>query len=112
MYNGWGYWREHPYALVILSIPQYPFAERHHNRTLTSHNFQDSAILQETGVIFTHLPYNWIPNQYIHETRKDTIMNLAEKAEEMAEQKIYEEGGYPALWKYKTLRLFKKCGCM
>eukprot|EP00557_Chaetoceros_sp_GSL56_P005486 CAMPEP_0176492848 /NCGR_PEP_ID=MMETSP0200_2-20121128/9236_1 /TAXON_ID=947934 /ORGANISM="Chaetoceros sp., Strain GSL56" /LENGTH=39 /DNA_ID= /DNA_START= /DNA_END= /DNA_ORIENTATION= len=39
-------------------------------------------------------------------------MNLSEKAEQMAEQKIYEEGGYPALWKYKAARLFRKCGCM
>ena len=39
-------------------------------------------------------------------------MDLAGKAEEMLEQKIYEEGGYPALWKYKAVRLFKKCGCM
>jgi hypothetical protein len=39
-------------------------------------------------------------------------MNLAEKAEEMAEQKIYEEGGYTALWKYKMVRMMKGCGCM
>jgi hypothetical protein len=39
-------------------------------------------------------------------------MNLAAKAEEMAEQKIYEEGGYTALWKYKMVRMMKGCGCM
>lgn len=39
-------------------------------------------------------------------------MDLKAKAEEMAEQKIYEEGGYPALWKYKMVRMFKSCGCM
>eukprot|EP00559_Dactyliosolen_fragilissimus_P006999 CAMPEP_0184856084 /NCGR_PEP_ID=MMETSP0580-20130426/1256_1 /TAXON_ID=1118495 /ORGANISM="Dactyliosolen fragilissimus" /LENGTH=39 /DNA_ID= /DNA_START= /DNA_END= /DNA_ORIENTATION= len=39
-------------------------------------------------------------------------MGLADKAEEMAEKKIYEEGGYPALWKYRMVRFFKKCGCM
>ena len=36
----------------------------------------------------------------------------AEKAEKMAEEKIYKEGGYPALWKYKMVRMFQKCGCM
>eukprot|EP00554_Chaetoceros_debilis_P005592 CAMPEP_0194072636 /NCGR_PEP_ID=MMETSP0149-20130528/321_1 /TAXON_ID=122233 /ORGANISM="Chaetoceros debilis, Strain MM31A-1" /LENGTH=39 /DNA_ID= /DNA_START= /DNA_END= /DNA_ORIENTATION= len=39
-------------------------------------------------------------------------MGLAERAEEMAEQKIYDEGGSMALWKYKAARLFKRCGCM
>ena len=39
-------------------------------------------------------------------------MNLADKAEEMAEEKIYEEGGMPALMKYRTVRFLKKCGCM
>lgn len=39
-------------------------------------------------------------------------MGLADKAEQMAEQKIYEEGGSMALWKYKMVRMFKRCGCM
>jgi len=39
-------------------------------------------------------------------------MNLAEKAEQMAEEKIYEEAGLTGLWKYKMVRMFKKCGCM
>ena len=39
-------------------------------------------------------------------------MGVMDKAEEMAEKKIYEEGGYIALWKYKAARFFQKCGCM
>ncbi len=39
-------------------------------------------------------------------------MDLQERAEAMAEQKIFEEGGYPALWKYKMIRTFKACGCL
>ena len=39
-------------------------------------------------------------------------MGLAEKAEQAVEQKIYDEGGSMALWKYKAARLFKRCGCM
>ena len=46
-------------------------------------------------------------------TLETTIkMDLAAKAEAMAEEKIYEEGGYPALYKYKAARFLKKCGCM
>ena len=33
-------------------------------------------------------------------------------AEEKLEAKIFEETGYPGLWKYKAVRVFKKCGCM
>ena len=39
-------------------------------------------------------------------------MDFGDKAEEMVEQKILEEGGRMALWKYKAIRTFKKCGCM
>jgi hypothetical protein len=39
-------------------------------------------------------------------------MNLAEKAEAMAEQKIFEDGGYTALCKYKMIRMMQGCGCM
>lgn len=39
-------------------------------------------------------------------------MDLKERAEAAVEEKIYEEGGYPALWKYKTVRFLKGCGCM
>jgi len=39
-------------------------------------------------------------------------MGFADKAEEMVEQKIFEEGGYPALWKYKMARMMKRCGCI
>ena len=42
-------------------------------------------------------------------TFKMGLTNIAEKA---VEQKVYAEGGYPALLKYKTVRLFKRCGCM
>lgn len=38
--------------------------------------------------------------------------SLAEKAEEKVEEKIFEEQGYPGLWKYKAVRLFQRCGCM
>ena len=33
-------------------------------------------------------------------------MNLAEKAEQKEQEKIYEEGGYTALWKYKMDGLY------
>jgi hypothetical protein len=39
-------------------------------------------------------------------------MGLAEMAEQKAEEKIFEEGGYSALWKYKIARMMKSCGCM
>ena len=39
-------------------------------------------------------------------------MGLTDMAEKAVEQKVYAEGGYPALLKYKTVRLFKRCGCM
>jgi hypothetical protein len=39
-------------------------------------------------------------------------MDLAAKAEEVAQEKIFEEGGYPALWKYKAVRMMQRCGCM
>jgi hypothetical protein len=39
-------------------------------------------------------------------------MGLSDRAEEMAEEKIFEQGGYTALWKYKAVRMFKQCGCM
>ena len=37
---------------------------------------------------------------------------LAAKAEAKVEEKILEEGGYTALWKYKAVRMFKNCGCL
>jgi hypothetical protein len=99
------------------SIPDQPFAERPHNCGRTSHNFQDCEILQQTGsevYLLNLLAFisRFSIAYYTLNHKTFEIMNLAEKAEEMAEQKIYEEGGYPALWKYKTVRLFKKCGCM
>jgi hypothetical protein len=39
---------------------------------------------------------------------------ITERAEERAEEKIFEEGGYTALWQYRTLRLYHKvktCSC-
>ena len=42
----------------------------------------------------------------------DKKEEMEEKAEEMAEEKIYEEGGYPALIKYKTVRMLQQCGCL
>jgi hypothetical protein len=39
---------------------------------------------------------------------------ITERAEERAEEKIFEEGGYSALWQYRTLRLYHKvktCSC-
>ena len=42
----------------------------------------------------------------------DKKEEMEEKAERAAEEKIYEEGGYPALWKYKTMRMLQQCGCM
>jgi len=38
--------------------------------------------------------------------------SIKDVAEEQAEQRIYEEGGYPALWKYRMVRMMKRCGCL
>ena len=44
--------------------------------------------------------------------RNFNIMGLKEMAEQKAEEKIFEEGGYTALWKYKIARMMNSCGCM
>lgn len=35
-------------------------------------------------------------------------------AEDAVEKKVYAEGGYPALWKYRAIRLYRNvstCAC-
>jgi len=42
------------------------------------------------------------------------IKELGEKAEERAEEKIFEEGGYSALWQYRAIKFYqqiKTCSC-
>jgi hypothetical protein len=38
-------------------------------------------------------------------------MGLVDAADEIAEKKIYEEGGYTALWKYRLVKFYEKCSC-
>jgi hypothetical protein len=44
----------------------------------------------------------------------DTMSFIGDKAEEAAEKKIFESGGYTALFKYKAVRTWQKikdCSC-
>ena len=45
---------------------------------------------------------------YRDDNNKPLILGCVKKAEE----KIFEEGGYTALWKYKIARMMNSCGCM
>ena len=70
----------------------------------------NDKIVQASSPIpsFFCLSYFYKTHRFIQKAN----MNLADKAEQMAEEKIFEEGGYTALWKYKMVRMMKGCGCM
>ena len=36
-----------------------------------------------------------------------TMSAIGDKIDDMAEDKIFEEGGYPALWKYKAWKAYE-----
>eukprot|EP00978_Attheya_sp_CCMP212_P012373 scaffold30781_cov52-Attheya_sp.AAC.5 len=36
---------------------------------------------------------------------------IGDKANEAVEAKVFQEGGYMGLWKYRAVRLYKKCSC-